>query len=387
MRPEELAPVRLWIFEHELFHYRLPFWDLLAEKGQGHFELSAFGETTDGAARGGGRRGYLRPMSVGGGLRSVGFTYQGAHALIQREKPEIVMVKADPRNRLSWQVPGLCRSYGGVSVLWSKVHSMSSLPTWLLQTMKRRLFRPYDLAFTYGPSSTRELIELGFDEHRVFTAHNTIDTRRIFGDWESICARATALRRAWGLERKKILLCVARLEPIKRHSDLLAAWPRLRELDPDLVLVLVGGGSLSAQIRDRAKQVDPHRIVFVGPVPESVDYDWIAAADVTIQCGSVGLAINQALASGKATIIADEPGVDAEIIRHGVTGWRYEKGNIGALVETVGMVLRDDADRERVTTRGREFIRDEVSIDRMVDSANACVNAAIELWQRRTRAS
>jgi glycosyltransferase involved in cell wall biosynthesis len=324
-------------------------------------------------------------MSVKGGVGSFGYTFHGAYGLIRQEAPEIVMIKASPRNKLTWQLPGLCRSYGGVSVLWSKVHSATPLPASLLRAMKRKLFEHYDLAFTYGPASTRELIELGFDSNRIYTAHNTVDTHRIFRDWESLSSRATQLRCALKIEDKRILLSIARFEPEKRHTDLLAAWPRLRELDRCLILILAGSGSLSQQIHDQAKRTDPERIIFLGSLPEGGDYDWIAAADMTIHCGAVGLAINQSLASGTATIVADEPGVDAEIVRHGVTGWRYKKGDIDSLVEVVGAVLRGEMERERITVEARRFMRDEANIDRMVARANDCVNAAMQLWRERKR--
>ena len=78
----------------------------------------------------------------------------------------------------------------------------------------------------------------------------------------------------------------------------------------------------------------------MGQLPSGEDYTWIAASDMTIQCGAIGLAINQSMAFGAATIIADERGPDSEIVEHGVTGWRYPRGDLSRLVDTVAEVLQ-----------------------------------------------
>src|SRR5262245_33638788 len=159
-----------------------------------------------------------------------------------------------------------------------------------------------------------------------------------------IRARGDELRRAAGLEGRKILLCIGRMDPEKRHGDLLEAWPRLRTLDPDLRLVMVAGGPLLETVRARAAAVDPERIVVTGRVPEGDDYAWVSACDMGVYPGAVGLAINISLAFGKPTLIADERGSDAEIVRHGVTGWRFRRGDLDALIAAVQRVLENPAE-------------------------------------------
>jgi glycosyltransferase involved in cell wall biosynthesis len=376
---------RIWIFHHHLFHYRLPFWDQLAERGCGRYEITCFGEMAGDEAIGGGRRPYLRPMPVIGGIGTVGYTFKGAKQLVEREQPEIVMIIPNPRNRLSYQIPALCAQYGGITVAWSKVHSKSLLPDPMLRMLKRRVYLPYDFAYTYGPESTRELVALGFDPARIFTAHNTIDTSRIFTHGDQLRAEGAALRRERGLGGKIILLCIAKMHPQKRHQDLLDAWPRLRQLHPDLVLVLAGSGPLAERIRIKAEQSDPERIIFLGRVPEGDDYRWLATADMNIQCGAVGLAVNQSMALGTPTIVADEPGSDAEIVTAGKTGWRYKKADINALVAAVQSVLTDWPARERITAEAVQFIREEASIERMAAVADACISTALSAVGRASR--
>ncbi len=155
--------------------------------------------------------------------------------------------------------------------------------------------------------------------------------------------------------------------PKKRHLDLIEAWPLLRDEFPDLVLVLVGGGENLEVVRSQAQMLDPERIILTGRVPEGADYEWIATCDAAVQCGAIGLAINQCLALGKPLVVADEPGVDGELVVHGQTGWRYPRGNVQLLAETISHVLSSPEEAGRIADAGREAIRSRATIDHMVD--------------------
>jgi phosphatidylinositol alpha-1,6-mannosyltransferase len=154
--------------------------------------------------------------------------------------------------------------------------------------------------------------------------------------------------------------------PKKRHLDLIEAWPAIRAAHPDVVLVMVGGGKMLEAVKARAAELGGDDIRILGRVPEGDDYRWIGACDISMMCGGLGLAIQQSLAFGRPMVVADEPGVDGEIVRNGETGWRYPKGDVNALAATVNAVLADPAGAARVARRGQDLVRNEVNIDGMV---------------------
>jgi glycosyltransferase involved in cell wall biosynthesis len=163
------------------------------------------------------------------------------------------------------------------------------------------------------------------------------------------------------------------MDPEKRHADLLEAWPKLAVLDPRLTLVIVGTGPLMESLRARASKVDAQRIVFTGRVPEGEDYPWIAMADVNIYPGSVGLAINQSLAFGRPTVIADEWGADGEILEHEKTGLRYPRGDLDAMVAAVKRALSDKELSERLGTNAQQMMRERVTIENMVEQIHTMI--------------
>jgi glycosyltransferase involved in cell wall biosynthesis len=383
------APARVWIVQPRIEHYRLPVFDRLAALGEGRYTLEVLGPTVDGEARGGGHRPYFRetpyhPRFILGARFHV---WPEIRREIRRDTPDVVVVNTHLRHLDCWRLPQLCRRIGASAVGWGKVHSFSGLPGPLLRLGKREMFRRFDYFIAYGECSRREMRALGIADDKICVAQNTIDTSRIFEDGERYRARGQALRAGYGLGDAPILLSVARFDPEKRLHDLLDAWPRLRARHPGLRLVLVGDGRLFDEIRARAAELDPERIVLTGRVPEGDDYAWLATADVAVQCGAVGLAINQSMAFGTPTVIADEYGADTEILEHGRTGWRYARGDLDALVETVRAVFEDTAGTGRIVASARELMREQVTIDRMARSMDACVSRALAVSRERRGSS
>ena len=81
--------------------------------------------------------------------------------------------------------------------------------------------------------------------------------------------------------------------------------------------------------------------------------------------GAVGLAMNQAMASQKAVVCADEPGPDTELLIHDVNGLRYEHGNIDQLSHCLKKILMNINFRAELGIKARQTIKDKATIDNM----------------------
>lgn len=386
--PRAARPAVVWDLQPEVQHYSVAVWDGVSALGatDGAYALSVLGTLENGGAIGGGQRPYFVECPIEH-RRRFGVHLSGwprFEQQLRRSPPDVLIIGGNPRNFDCWRIPRLCRAMGIPVIMWSKVHSYSRFAP-IMKWVKPRFFSRFDCAVCYGESSRDELIGYGFPPDKVFVANNTIDTRRVFLDAERIQHRGLELRRAAGLEQRKILLCIGRMDPEKRHQDLLNAWPRLRELDPNLSLVIVSGGPLLETIRDQSARIDPERIRVTGRVPEGDDYAWISTCDLGIYPGAVGLAINISLAFGKPTIIADEYGADSEIVRHGVTGWRFERGDLDDMVRAVRHVLSSPDEVRDVTARARTLMRDTVTIENMVANIDKAIRTALALRGSRKR--
>lgn len=372
---------QVWILQPTVEHYRAPVFDAVRARGQGRYALRVLGPLEGGAGTGGVERDWFdhQPYVTRTFGGQPATWWPGVEGRVARGKPAALIVGTSPRCVSAWRLPSVCRRAGTVPICWSKIHSFSGLPTLITEGAKKALYRRYDRAIVYGEASRDELVALGFPTDRVHVAHNTIDTTRIFTDGERIAARGRALLAGAGLTGRRVIVCVGRMQADKRQGDLLGAWPMLKILDPELALVLVGGGPDLETRREQARALDPRGedILVTGRVPEGDDYAWLSAASLAIFPGAVGLAINQSMAFGTPTIIADERGADGEIVAHGETGWRYPRGDIAALVDTVALVTRDAAGAEAVATRARRYMRDEITLDHMAEVLDQAITAAL----------
>jgi phosphatidylinositol alpha-1,6-mannosyltransferase len=133
---------------------------------------------------------------------------------------------------------------------------------------------------------------------RVLVLPNTVGEAFAPGD-------GSALRRAWGLHDKRVLLTVGRMdarEGYKGHDRVIAALPQLLADGYDVVYVVVGEGDDCARLQDfAAKRGVAERVRFVGVLDQDVLVDAYRMANLFVMPSSgegFGIAFLEAMACG-----------------------------------------------------------------------------------------
>lgn len=367
------ARPEIWIVQRYLSHYRLPVLDQLAQRLEEYgFVLRVVfdPDRLDGPSDP--TRPYCDPFIRLTESSLFGHAFWRMTGLlkgIRARRPAAVIIEGTPRIVTNIRVPAVLRAAGGASLLWLKGHTEEGTPGGHLSDCLRRRFASlYDGLICYGEEGKRDLERIGVPSQRITVARNTIDTTRIFAELGERDDHALEFRREYGLTGRRIVLYCSTMYSKKRHLDLVEAWPEIRAAHPDATLVLVGGGEMLEVVRSRVAELGGDDIRVLGRIPAGEDYRWIGACDVSVMCGGLGLAIQQTLAFGRPMVVADEPGVDGEVVRHGETGWRYPKGDVRALANAVNAVLADPAGSALIARQGQELVRNEVNIEAMVAS-------------------
>lgn len=130
-----------------------------------------------------------------------------------------------------------------------------------------------------------------------------------------------------GIDKKKVILYVGRIEPIKGLGNLLEAAALLEDQD-DTVLLIVGGkpgdDSELERLKSQARDLGMgDKVVFTGAVPQSRLPTYYSAADVFVlpsYTESFGLAALEAMACG-TPVVASRVGGLSTFIRNGETGY------------------------------------------------------------------
>lgn len=130
---------------------------------------------------------------------------------------------------------------------------------------------------------------------------------------------------------------VGRMEPVKRLELLLEAYSQLAAVRP-LRLVLVGGGSQEARLRESYRDVAG--VFFAGHQPDP--HSFIYGSRALVLCSDAegfGNVLVEAMACGVQVIAADCPHGPAEILDGGNYGALVPRNDVAALVRAMERLL------------------------------------------------
>ncbi|MFC4852726.1 glycosyltransferase [Actinophytocola glycyrrhizae] len=192
-------------------------------------------------------------------------------------------------------------------------------------------------------------------------------------------ADRAAVRAALGVPQDvPVALCVARMEPQKRHDVLLDAWAALRG---DAVLLLAGDGSLRAELaHHRARLALTDRVRFLGTRADIPDL--LAASDVTVLTSDwegMPIAVLESMAAGRPVVATDVSGVRTVLGNGGLVVPRRDPR---ATAEALGTLLFDPAARATAAAAGLAAIRSGHDPHKFMRSYDELLRAAIRRRRR-----
>lgn len=154
--------------------------------------------------------------------------------------------------------------------------------------------------------------------------------------------RADLLQR-YGLQGKKVILTLARLDSRERYKgidEVLEALPSLLVQEPSLCYLIAGDGDDQARLATKAKQLGvADQVVFAGYVPEADKADLLRLADVFAMPGrgeGFGIVYLEALACG-VPVVGSQLDGSREALRGGELG---ELADPADLVSVQACILR-----------------------------------------------
>ena len=139
------------------------------------------------------------------------------------------------------------------------------------------------------------------------------------------------------------VFCSRTWEPIYGVDVLAKAFVKVGAQNPDVNLVLLGGGSQGTRIRQILMSGGVlERVHFGGQVGQRELPRWYHMADLYISPSHVdgsSVSLMEALASGLPCLVSDIPG-NQEWIENGVNGWLFRDGDANDLAEKILSAVR-----------------------------------------------
>lgn len=330
-------------------------------------EAASEGSMHDLAARSG-----VRPIAVPGlgrrlspvdDLRSLIFLVR----FFRRFRPHIVhthTAKAGAIGRLAarlTRVPLVVHTYHG-----HVFHGYFSRPmTAGFLAIERTLARSTSRLLTVSDSVKREL-----ERYRIGAPGQVavlplgLDLGR-FLDAES---HAGALRRELGVDdRRPLIGIVARLVPIKRHEDFIAAAARVAARIPEALCLVVGDGERRAELEALVRRHGlEERVRFLG-WRRDLDRLYADLDVVVLTSANEGSPVSliEAMAAGRAVVATAVGGVP-DLVEHGVSGLLGPPGDPASTAEAIVTLLGDPERRRAMGEAGRKRVRDAYGVDRLL---------------------
>ncbi len=163
------------------------------------------------------------------------------------------------------------------------------------------------------------------------------------------------------LERRNVptftLFCSRTWESIYGVDVLAKAFVKVAGEDPDVNLILLGGGSQGQKIRQiltNGAVLD--RVHFGGHVGQKDLPRWYHMADLYISPSHVdgsSVTLMEALASGLPCLVSDIPG-NREWIQDGVNGWLFRDGDVNDLAEKILYAIRNRQSLPKISEAARQ---------------------------------
>jgi glycosyltransferase involved in cell wall biosynthesis len=239
-----------------------------------------------------------------------------------------------------------------------------------------------DVAIAVGQNNRDYFMWSGLSGERIAFAPHSVDTTR-FGDANGEhMHRAFVWRREMDIPSDAVAFVFAgKFIPKKDPSLLLEAFINLRSAAH---LVFVGDGELEASLRDRARDYpNVHFVPFQNQqtMPSVYRLGNLYVLPSRGPGETWGLAMNEAMASGRPVIASSRVGGARDLVQEGVTGWVFESGFLDDMSRVLRIALACGRDGLR---RMGENAQQMSALWSTEASANGIARAVVDAFAFRT---
>lgn len=289
--------------------------------------------------------------------------------VLREQKPDLVHTHSGKAGVLG----RLAARRAGVPVIIHHIHGPSFGPfqsapaNWIFTAAEKYAARVTDHFFCSAEAMTKLYLAAGIGNPMMFT--------RIFSGFNlEPFLNATndlPLRRQLGLaENHFVIGKIGRLFRLKGHADLITAFAKILPQIPQARLLLVGDGLLRGELEAQARTLGfADKVIFTGLVPPSDVARYVGIMDCLAHLSyreALSRALPQALAAAKPVIVYDFDGAD-EVCLENQTGFVVKTGDTDTVAQRLFQLAGDAVLREKLGRGGQVFVKENFSIEKMVD--------------------
>ena len=307
--------------------------------------------------------------------------------ILREQKPDLVHTHSGKAGILG----RLAAKRAGVPVIVHHIHGPSfgnfqgAAANFVFTAAEKYAARVTDHFFCSAGAMTQLYLAAGIGQPEMFT--------RIFSGFNlEPFLNATndlALRQQLSLDAGHFVIGkIARIFKLKGHADLLAAFAKILPQVPHARLLFVGDGALRGEIEKQVHALGlDGKVIFAGLVPPGEVARYVGIMDCVAHLSwreALSRALPQALAAGKPVVAYDFDGAD-EVCLENETGYLVRTGDTDTAAKRLLRLANDSTLREKLGRAGQSFVKENFSIEKMVDSQYDGYLKLLEMSKRRSQ--
>jgi glycosyltransferase involved in cell wall biosynthesis len=289
--------------------------------------------------------------------------------ILREQKPDIVHTHSGKAGILG----RLAAKRADVPIIIHHIHGPSfgnfqgALANYIFTAAERHAAKVTDHFFCSASAMTRLYLATGIGRLEMFT--------RIFSGFDLrpflSATNDLSLRKKLGLEENHFVIGkIGRIFKLKGHADLLTSFAKILPQVPHARLLFVGDGSLRGEIENQIHTLGlDGKVIFTGLVPPGEVARYVGIMDSVAHLSyreALSRALPQALAAGKPVVAYDFDGAD-EVCLENETGFIIRTGDTDVAAQRLLQLANDSALRKKFGQRGQQFVKENFSVEKMVD--------------------
>lgn len=290
----------------------------------------------------------------------------------EMEKPNLIHAHSPSLNgmaallagrRLKLPVVYECRAFWEDAAVDHGTSTPGGLRYRLSRALESHVFRRAAAVTTICEGLRQEIASRGIPAAKITVIANAVDTESFsFG-----APASTDLQQRLGLTGKTVLGFIGSFYGYEGIPLLIQALPALLTANPDLRLLLVGGGPQEVEIKALICELRlENAVIMPGRVDHQKVQDYYNLVDIFVYPRLpmrltelvTPLKPLEAMAQGRL-VVASDVGGHRELIRDGDTGLLFKAGDIAALQAAINSLLARRGDWPRLRKNGRAFVEQE----------------------------
>lgn len=230
----------------------------------------------------------------------------------------------------------------------------------LTRAMETWALRRVDAATTICEGLRAEIVTRGIPAAKITVIPNAVNVE----DFSVDGVRDEALAAQLGIAGKRVLGFIGSFYAYEGLDILLDALPAMLQADPDVRVLLVGGGPQDDALKEQARRLGvADKVIFTGRVPHAQVQRYYDLVDILVYPRLkmrltdlvTPLKPLEAMAQGRL-LVASDVGGHKELIEDGKTGVLFAAGDAQALARKTLALLAEPQRWPALKAAGRQFV-------------------------------